>query len=155
MKDPIPRTQKKKIQREDLSFIDSLVNEWKLFWENIVEEEAVEVPTPKPSEDEFINGKLEQLSLEQIKAITKALSADRKKLNQKLEGLNKELEENAAKMESLALVGGDQEEALAKASELHEQGIKLSEQLHKLDERLKIARQKEDRLKKAAKEIHL
>jgi len=143
-----PRTKKNK------GIVEGLKTEWALFWETILGDEPSEPdpadPAKTSSKDPFVNGKLEQLSLEQIKVITKALSSDRKKLNQRLESLNKEIELNSAKLESLKLVGGEHEETYQKLNELSDLGQSLSEQLHKINDRLKSARQREDAIKKAA-----
>ncbi|WP_413289822.1 hypothetical protein [Bdellovibrio sp. HCB337] len=111
-------------------------NEWALFWESIAGEEE--------QEDSFETGKLEVLSLEQLHEITKALSQDRKRLNQKLESLNKELELNGAKLESIRLVGGQDEDTLKRINELSDIGQVLSEQLNKLDEKIKWTRLRQE-----------
>lgn len=142
-------------------FVDGLKTEWALFWDTILgdentDENNLDIENDEEasaeraeSKDPFINGKLEVLSLEQIKAITRALSSDRKKLNQRMESINKELELNTAKLESLKLVGGDFEEPLLRIDELNNQGQKFSEQLAEISERLKLARQREDGIKKS------
>lgn len=133
---------------ESDSFVESLKNEWNLFWENLTadnaenrenKEDASELlPAPTP------------LTLEQVKALTKALSTDRKRLNLKLEEIRRKIEENSARLESLKVVGGSEEETFQTISELSDQGQKISEQLNKVDERLRVARQREDEIKKAA-----
>lgn len=142
-------------ERKKSGFVDGLKTEWALFWDTILgdEEAGNLVGDGSTIKDPFINGKLEVLSLEQIKAITRALSSDRKKLNQKLESLNKELELNTAKLESLKLVGGDFEEPLQRINELSDQGQKFSEQLNEINERLKIARSREDAIKKGLRDL--
>lgn len=152
MKDPIPNPKPKKA-KDTLSFVEGLKTEWNLFWETILGE--VEAGDEQESEDAFITGKLEQLSLEQVKSITKALSLDRKKLHQKLESLNKELESSSTRLESLALVSGNPEDSQSKISELNELGLKLSEELNKINDRLKLARRREDQLKKAQRKVDL
>lgn len=134
----------------DLGFLESLKTEWNLFWENIVgDEDPASIATKGSSDkDPFASGKLEMLSLEQIKAITKVLSQDRAQLNQKLEQINRELEETMAKAQSLSLVGGDFEMAQLKTSQLNELGHQLAGDLMKLDEQLKLTRRHEDALKK-------
>jgi hypothetical protein len=145
-------SKKKKSQAQHSGgYFEGLKTEWNLFWETILGDDEQE-ESVKETKDPFVTGKLEVLSLDQIKAITKALSSDRKVLNQKLEALNKEIEENSAKAESLKLVGGDSEEAVRRINELTDLGHSLSEQLHKINERLKIARSREDAIKKSAKE---
>lgn len=147
-------SKKKKSQsqsKQSGGYFEGLKTEWNLFWETILGDDEQEVSVEE-TKDPFVTGKLEVLSLEQIKAITKALSSDRKVLNQKLEALNKEIEENSAKAESLKLVGGDSEEAVRRINELTDLGHSLSEQLHKINERLKLARTREDVIKKSLKQ---
>lgn len=110
----------------------NLKNEWALFWESIAGEGR--------DNDAFETGKLEVLNLEQLHDIIKALSQDRKRLNQKLESLHKELELNGAKLESIRLVGGQDNEILNRINELSDIGQVLSEQLNKLDEKIKWTR---------------
>lgn len=158
------RTKKNSNQgSEDLGFLDSLKSEWNLFWENIVGDDAEtesreaekKLANEESQKDPFSTGKLERLSFEQIKAITKVLSQDRAQLNQKLEKINREIEENMAKAQSLSLVGGDVEEAQAKTSELNELGQQIAAELGKLDEQLKLTRRREDALKKSLKKLEL
>ena len=138
--------------KKSASFVDGLKTEWALFWETILgDDETAETDTD--SKDPFVNGKLETLSLDQIKAITRALSSDRKKVNQRLESLSKELEMNTAKLESMKLVGGDTEEPMQRINLLSDQGQGLSEQLIKINERLKLARACEDALKKSQRDL--
>ena len=134
-----------------VGYLEGLKTEWNLFWETILgEDENTQAPEIK---DPFITGRLEVLTLDQIKAITKALSSDRKVLNQRLEAINKELEENSAKLESLKLVGGDFSEASQKINELSDLGQNLSEQLDRINNRLKIARSREDEIKKSQRSL--
>jgi chromosome segregation ATPase len=140
--------------KKSAGFVDGLKTEWALFWETILGDVEGEEATDTESKDPFLNGKLETLSLEQIKAITRALSSDRKKVNQRLESLTKELELNTAKLESLKLVGGEFEEPMRRINELSDQGQALSEQLTKINQRLKQARECEDILKKAQRDLN-
>jgi hypothetical protein len=130
-------------------FVEGLKTEWNLFWETILGDEKDD---SADSKDPFVTGKLETLSLEQIKAITKALSSDRRKLNQRMETLNRQIEENSARLESLRLVSGEPDETVKKINELSDMGQSLSEQLDRINERLKIARSREDVIKRAARE---
>jgi len=149
-----PRKPSQKIKPNNKGFLPGLKTEWNLFWETILgDEDSTEGGEALKTKDPFVTGKLEILSLEQIKAITKALSADRKTLNQKLEIINKEIEENTARLESLKLVGGESEETVLKINELNDLGQTLSMQLDRINERLKIARSREDSIKKAAREL--
>lgn len=118
------------------SIVKNLKNEWALFWESIAGEGQ--------EEDAFETGKLEILSLDQLHEITRALSQDRKRLNQKLESLNKELELNSAKLESIRHIGGEDEETLKRINELSDIGQVLSDQLNKLDEKIKWTRVRQE-----------
>lgn len=137
-------------RKKKKGFVGGLKTEWNLFWETILGEDqnSKEEDSPK-TKDPFVTGKLETLSVEQIKAITKALSSDRRKLNQGLEALAKEIDENTARLESLKLVGGETEETLQSLHELTDLGQKFSEQLSRIDERIKQARQVEDQLRRS------
>lgn len=136
------------------TFVGGLKTEWNLFWQTILGDDAehgedsVENVNTEKSRDPFITGKIETLSLEQIKAITKALSSDRRKLNQRIEAVNKEVEANSLKLENLKLVGGETEETLNRLNELSDIGQNISEQLNRINDRLKIARATEDQLKR-------
>lgn len=118
------------------SIVKNLKNEWALFWESISGEEPI-------TTDAFETGKLNILSLDQLQEITRSLSQDRKRLNQKLESLNKELELNTAKLESLRLVGSEDNSTVQRINELSDIGQFLSEQLHKLDEKIRWTRTKQ------------
>jgi len=136
--------QKTKLKEEPDSFVDGLKNEWSLFWASFAGDDEV------PKEllpDQAV------LTLEQIKTITKALSANRKKLNLKLEEIRKELEESATRLETLKLVGSPADETLQHLGKLSDQGQLVNEQLNKVNERLRLARRREDEIKKANQEV--
>jgi len=118
------------------SILKNIKDEWALFWESISGEGH--------SADAFETGKLEVLDLNQLHEITRALSQDRKRLNQKLESLNKELELNSAKLETIRLVGGKDDETLKRINELSDVGQVLSDQLTKLDEKIKWTRHRQE-----------
>lgn len=143
-----------KKKQKSRGFVAGLKTEWNLFWETILGEEHDPNGTAAGSKvkDPFVTGKLETLSLDQIKAITKALSSDRRKLNQRLETVSREIEESSQRLESLKLVGGEPDETVQKINELNDLGQTLSEQLDRINERLKIARSREDIIKKTARE---
>jgi hypothetical protein len=156
MNGPAPR--KKKVKTH--GFVAGLKTEWNLFWETILGEEhdptvpdgGADQAQKAATKDPFVTGKLETLSLEQIKAITKALSSDRRKLNQRIETVNREIEESSQRIESLKLVGGEPEDTVFRINELNDLGQTLSEQLNRINERLKLARSREDIIKKSARE---
>ena len=122
-------SQKKK------SFVEGLKSEWSLLW-----------GTLEPETSEVDLKEIEPLNAEQLKAISKILSQDRKRVYQKIETLNKEVELNSAKLESLKLVGSESTDTLERLNLLADQGQSLSNELAKLDEKLRIARQKQEDL---------
>lgn len=128
------------------SIVKSLKNEWSLFWGSLAGDED-ESETGK-GVDPFESGRLSILSLEDVKNLTRELSMGRKTVNQRLESLSKEIELNSAKLESLRLVGGSDEETIQKINELTDQGQKLAQELEELDSRLRSARAQEDRLRR-------
>jgi hypothetical protein len=125
------------------SIVNNLKNEWSLFW-NSLSSDFIE----SEDEDPFQTGKIQVLSLDQIRDITKALSKNRRLVNQRIESLNKEIELNSVKLESLRLMGGEDDETVRRIHELSDQGQALSQELSKIDERLKLVRQTEEQVKK-------
>ena len=126
----MPRNKPHSVERP--SFVDALKNEWQLFWAGL-----------KSSEDEFDRAELQPLDLPKIKALTKTLSDERKKLNRRLETIQKEIELNTAKLESLKLVGASPEETVERISELTDLGQLVVDQLSKVDNRLDWARRQQ------------
>jgi methyl-accepting chemotaxis protein len=123
--------------------VNNLKNEWSLFWDSISGDF-----TESPDEDAFETGRVQVLTLDQVKEISRSLSKNRRQLNQKIESVNKEIENISMKLETLKLVGGEEEESLKKMNELSDQGQALSQELSRIDERLKAVRQAEEHLKK-------
>ncbi|HWU42371.1 MAG TPA: hypothetical protein VN132_03000 [Bdellovibrio sp.] len=121
------------------SIVKSLKKEWALFLEAFQGDEESDLK----SEETFENSKVEVMSIDKIRKITKVLTEDRKKLNQKFETLSKELELNSAKLESLRLVGGDEEETLHRINELNDLGQSMTDAMAKLDKRLRAVRSQE------------
>lgn len=124
------------------SFLESLKNEWSLLWSTLLEEEPqVQLPS-----EEALTGKVKMLSLDQIRSLSKGLSLERKHLNTKLEYVQKEIEHCQIKAESLRLTNSDQSGLLKRIEELTDQGVQYSEALTKLDEQLKMIRQRENEI---------
>lgn len=130
-----PRTVRSKSDPKT-SFVQDLKTEWSLFWAGFKADDET-LPLDKP----------EELSLDQLKTLKKSLSDERKKLNQKLESIRKEIDVNTAKVDSLKIVGGKTEEILLRIADLNDQGQKVSEQLARMDHRLKLARAQENHLR--------
>ena len=144
-------TNKRKRASDD-GYFKGLKTEWNLFWQSILGDgESSE--GAEPAQDPFVTGKLEFLNFDQIKAITKALSGDRRILNQRLEALKKEIEENLKKMEVQSQVDQAPSEFVRRVNELTDLGQNLSEQLNRINERLKLARSREDAIKKSMRPL--
>lgn len=115
-----------------------------MFWHSMVGDED----ESESQADAFASGRLQALSIEQVRELTKVLSADRKKLNQRMESIQKEIDLNTAKLESLRLVGGDTTETVERLNQLSDLGQSMSTELARLNEKLKIARSREDLIRK-------
>lgn len=108
--------------------------EWALFWESLFGDS---------SEGEKSIPEIGEIPREQLIGLTKELSSKRKQLHKQLETLNKEIEANSAKLESLKLVGGETEETLNRLGQLSDRGHSLSEELEKLNQKLQFVRERE------------
>jgi TolA-binding protein len=128
------------------SLVKNLKTEWSLFWDSI-SGDFLETPP----EDPFETGRVQVLTLEQVKDISRNLSKTRRQVNQKIESVNKEIESISSRLESLRLVSGAEDESLKKIHDLSDQGQALSQELAGLDERLKRVRQAEEHLKKKSR----
>jgi len=110
------------------SFLGGLKLEWNLFWLSLTESTENEAD------------KIESLSQSQLNNLKRVLSNDKKLLNQKLESLKKEIDLNLAKLEALKLVGGSTEDTIRNLDSLHDVGEKISAEINKIDEKLKVTR---------------
>lgn len=122
------------------SIVQSLIKEWSLFWASITED------FDNDKDLELPEGKLQALSLQQIREMMKALSQDRKALNQELEHIKEQLDEASSKLETVKLINGDVESNMNHIDQLHDIGQRLSEALQKIDERIREARSREQDL---------
>lgn len=109
------------------SFLDSLKNEWSLLWGSLLEEEN---PKDILASETALNNKVSQLTLDQVRNLTKGLSLERRQLNMKLEQVQKEIEELQQSAETYQ----------EKLAQLTDQGLAYSEALHKLDEQIRCVR---------------
>jgi hypothetical protein len=116
------------------SIVRALKIEWSLFWEAFQKEDKEILPVEK----------LEVMSLEQARDIAKALSNDRKLINQKLESLTKEIDLNSAKLEGLRLVGASVEDTLQRIEELNDLGQTMATSLAKVDDKIRKLRDREN-----------
>lgn len=138
------------VEQADQSFLDELKEEWNLFWASIKGDDH---EGGQESDDPFVNGPYQDLTLEQVKDMKKSLSSDKKRLNQRLEALKREMDTLSARIENLKMVGGDIDETQTMLLELNDFGQNLSEQLSKLDRRIKQAREREQVLKEQPADI--
>ncbi len=129
------------------SLVNNLKTEWSLFW-NSLSGDFVESESEAHLQDPFKTGKIQALSLEQIRDITKALSKNRRQVNQKIESLNKEIELNSVKLDSVRLMGIEDDQIIFRINELSDQGHLLTQELTKIDERLKLVHHTEEEILK-------
>lgn len=100
------------------SLVHALKTEWSLLWESLAGEDE------SSPENSFESGKLRSLTLDDVRRITRELSQNRRKLNRRLETLQKEIELNTVKLESVRSVGSDDEKAVQRINDLSEQARK-------------------------------
>jgi hypothetical protein len=134
-----------KPQQQDDSFLEGMRTEWKLFWHGIIGEED-SAGDLKESKDPFNQDRLKLMTLTQIKQITRAHSLDRKRLNQKIEQVQIEIESLTETMESQKLVGANSEQTIEKIKKLTDAGLLISQQLEKANEQIAKFRKREREL---------
>jgi hypothetical protein len=139
-------------QLEAQTFLDGLKNEWKLFWQTLGEHDIVGEHEVAGEED-FYAKKVSTLELEQVYQLSKALSQDRKLLNQKLEKLNRDLELHSIKLESSRLLGEEDPRLLQKINDLSDLGEIMIQQLNLIDNNLRIVREQEIHLKESSSNL--
>ncbi len=115
-----------------------------MFWHGLVGDSEDHAE----QQDLFPIARLESLTLEQVRELTKVLSMDRKRLNQRLEAIQKEIESHAGKLETLRVMGGNTEETVNRLTQLSDLGQTIGHELTKLNDRLKVARGREDLIRK-------
>lgn len=111
-----------------------LLNEWIIFWNSLKSSNDFRIEAPA----------IENLSAKQAAELNQILSQDRRRTNQKIELINKEIKLNQSKLESLQMMGSEGDSILLRINELNDQGQKLSLELASLDEQLKKARDLEN-----------
>ena len=107
--------------------------EWSLFWDGLLGDHE-KVLNVEP---------LRVLSKEQVHQLIKDLSSQRKQLHKQIESVNKEIELNSVKLESLKLVGSESAETISRINQLSDTGQELGLELQKLNHKLKLARTRE------------
>lgn len=159
--DPKPKPAKKKSPTKL-----SGNTEWKMFWSALFGQEDVNlnegqgladpgellVPRLKGAHD-FIEllpaDRLEKLSLESLRRLTKSLSQERRSLNLKIEAIRKEIELRGQRIETLKLVGSESEPTQQEILQLNEEGRRIQIELNDISDKLNHARLVEDRIKLA------
>lgn len=132
--------------QEDDSFLENLKAEWKLFWHGIIGDDEGEASS-KEAKDPFSPDRLRIMTIEQIKQIMKALSQDRKRLNQKIEQVQKEIDTLSENIESQTLVGADTDSTIEQIKKLTDVGHLFSQQLEKVNTQIAKFREREMELK--------
>jgi len=116
----------------DVSAKKTLRTEWSLLVESFIDDSELEVTKNKLN--------LKGLSLEFVVEQIKELSGQKKILFQKIEKIKNEIEQQQAVHENLLLVGSDTQEINFQLDKLQEQGQLISEEIQKIDEKLKKMR---------------
>ncbi|MFN3696195.1 MAG: hypothetical protein ACK4VO_02045 [Pseudobdellovibrio sp.] len=116
----------------DVSAKKTLRTEWSLLVESFIDDSELEVTKNKLN--------LKGLSLEFVVEQIKELSGQKKILFQKIEKIKNEIEQQQAIHENLLLVGSDTQEINFQLDKLQEQGQLISEEIQKIDEKLKKMR---------------
>jgi len=116
----------------DVSTKKTLRTEWSLLVESFIDDSELEVTKNKLN--------LKGLSLEFVVEQIKELSGQKKILFQKIEKIKNEIEQQQAIHENLLLVGSDTQEINFQLDKLQEQGQLISEEIQKIDEKLKKMR---------------
>lgn len=106
--------------------LEALKSEWALFWASLSEDEE-QMKSPHRTRFEE----------KEVPELLKSLSSQRNQINKKLENIKREIELSTAKVESLKLVGSDFSAIEDGIHQLSDEGLKLSEDLSRLDEKLK------------------
>lgn len=121
----------------------TLMDEWYLFWKSLKKGDS-------HLETGFGARPLGAMSPQQIKEMIRVLSQDRRRLNQKIEEVHKDIESITEILETSASLSVNQQKEepamLHKMNELNDRGQKLSHELAALDEKLSLARSLEREL---------
>ena len=155
--DPQPKPVKKNTTKKVSSN-----NEWKMFWSALFGNDESLADLGSPNEllvsklkgvHDFIEllpaDRLEKLSLDSIRRLTKSLSQERRALNLQIEGIRKEIELRSQRIDTLKLVGGESEPTQQEILQLNENGRRIQIELNDISDKLKHARLIEDHIKLA------
>lgn len=115
---------------------NTLRSEWSLLVESFIDDSELEIKKNKLN--------LKGLSLDFVVDQIKELSAHKQSLYQHIEKLKVRIEESQAVYENLILVGSDTKEISNQIDHMHAEGEKISEEIMRIDEKLKKMRSLED-----------
>lgn len=131
-------TQKpNKIYTKQNAFLQSLKDEWELFWASFTEE----APEQKPLVLTAAEIEISHLSPDELNDLVKKMSSYKKKIHQRIEDIQSEIDETKQKVESVMLVGGDTQDIIEDIEALEDEGFELTEEIQKIDAKLKLVRQ--------------
>jgi len=115
---------------------NTLRSEWSLLVESFIDDSELEIKKNKLN--------LKGLSLDFVVDQIKELSTHKQSLYQRIEKLKDRIEESQAVYENLILVGSDTQEISNHIDKMHTEGEKISEEIMRIDEKLKKMRSLED-----------
>lgn len=131
-------TQKtNKLYTKQNAFLQSLKDEWSLFWASFTEETSEQKPMVLTTAEIEIN----HLSPDELKDVVKKMSSYKKKIHQRIEDIRSEIDETKQKVESVMLVGGNTQDIIKEIEALEDEGFELTEEIQKIDAKLKLVRQ--------------
>lgn len=141
MSDDDPASNNSSNQRRSLKY------EWKLFWQSVSQEGKSDLaPEVLAQKDEKRFAYIQNLSIHELRTLSRLLSHERKLAYLKMERLHKEMELLRLKIETLNLVGSATQASTDRYNELLNQGEMISGKLEDLDSQLKFAKKAEERL---------
>lgn len=139
------------MDEDSRSIIHDLKKEWKLFWNNFRSEGFRKEDEPSTESDPLFPA---DITLGQLQGMTRNLSRQRHEIHQKLETIQKEIDELEALLDEQRISGKKVEETVRQIEKLNDLGQKWSEAIDLLTEQLKLARQKEAVLLAEEKELN-
>ena len=133
------------MDEDSRSIIHDLKKEWKLFWKNLLQE-GFQQGDQSPEETHPLFP--ENITCEQLQGITRNLSHQRHEIHQRVEAIQKELEELEALLKEQQAEGKPTKDTLLQIEKLNDLGQRWSEAIQLITHQLKLARRKEAELRK-------
>lgn len=135
MEDDSYTSSKTSVQIKPNAFLESLKHEWSLFWASFSEDGDTD-----QKQKTSYTLEMEKLSNIELNEIIKQMSSYKKEIHKRIEDIQQEIEENQLKIESVQLVGGEIDGILEDIEALREEGFTLTEEIDKIDLKLKSIR---------------